>query len=84
MQNIELFAQKTENYVENQLTICCFPDQKGVLYDDGMFEYCDFSDFVCRQCKWVIGLAGDGYRERTCGFLSDCMWWLEDPLRCEW
>lgn len=29
MQNIELFAQKTENYVENQLTICCFPDQKG-------------------------------------------------------
>lgn len=48
MQNIELFAQKTENYVENQLTICCFPDQKGVLYDDGMFEYCDFSDFVCR------------------------------------
>lgn len=48
MQNIELFAQKTENYVENQLTICYFPDQKGVLYDDGMFEYCDFSDFVCR------------------------------------
>ena len=28
-----------------------FSDQKGVLYDDDMFGYCDFSDFVCRQCK---------------------------------
>ena len=28
-----------------------FSDQKGVLYDDDMFGYCDFSDFVCRQCN---------------------------------
>ena len=30
-----------------------------LMYDDDMFGYCDFSDFVCRQCKCVIGLAGD-------------------------